>query len=237
MLIPTVIEKTPQGERAYDIYSRLLKDNIIFLNGEVRHESAGLIIAQLLFLASEDPKKEIKLYINSPGGVVTSGLAIYDTMQYIKCPITTLCIGQAASMGSLLLAGGSPGLRYALPNSKIMLHQPSGGVQGMASDINIQAQQIQRTKERLNLLYQFHTGMDIKTIERVMDRCDMLMFDNARQYWTSGLNCFLLSQGYISHGRRCENLRSYRPRDCYKRGFTETNSGFEIDIKYARIEI
>ena len=168
--IPAVVETTPRYERVMDIYSRLLRERIICLHGPINDELSSVVTSQLLFLESEDPGRPIFMYINSPGGVVTAGLAIYDTMQYIKCPITTLCVGQAASMGSLLLAGGSPGQRYALPNSKIMLHQPSGGVQGMASDIQIQAQEIQRTKNRLNLLYQFHTGADIKTIERAMDR-------------------------------------------------------------------
>jgi ATP-dependent Clp protease, protease subunit len=211
--IPAVVEATPRYERVMDIYSRLLRERIICVHGPIDDELASVVTSQLLFLESEDPGRPLSMYINSPGGVVTSGLAIYDTMQYIKCPITTLCIGQAASMGSLLLAGGSPGLRYALPNSKIMLHQPSGGVQGMASDINIQAQQIQRTKDRLNLLYQFHTGMDIKTIERVMDRYDLQMSDVLCRYRNSGINCFVLSQGYISHSRRCEELRSYRHGD------------------------
>lgn len=169
--IPAVIESTPRYERVMDIYSRLLRERIICLHGPINDELSSVVTSQLLFLESEDPSRPVFMYINSPGGIVTAGLAIYDTMQYIKCPITTICVGQAASMGSLLLAGGSPGQRYALPNSKIMLHQPSGGVQGMASDIQIQAQEIQRTKNRLNLLYQFHTGADIKIIERAMDRC------------------------------------------------------------------
>lgn len=168
--IPAVIESTPRYERVMDIYSRLLRERIICVHGPINDELASVVTSQLLFLESEDPGRPLYMYINSPGGVVTSGLAIYDTMQYIKCPITTICVGQAASMGSLLLAGGSPGQRYALPNSKIMLHQPSGGVQGMASDIQIQAQEIQRTKNRLNLLYQFHTGADINIIEQAMDR-------------------------------------------------------------------
>lgn len=168
--IPAVIESTPRYERVMDIYSRLLRERIICVHGPINDELSSVVTSQLLFLESEDPGRPLFMYINSPGGVVTSGLAIYDTMQYIKCPITTLCVGQAASMGSLLLAGGSPGQRFALPNSKIMLHQPSGGVQGMASDIQIQAQEIQRTKNRLNLLYQFHTGADIKIIEQAMDR-------------------------------------------------------------------
>ena len=168
--IPAVIESTPRYERVMDIYSRLLRERIICVHGPINDELSSVVTSQLLFLESEDPGRPLYMYINSPGGVVTSGLAIYDTMQYIKCPITTICVGQAASMGSLLLAGGSPGQRYALPNSKIMLHQPSGGVQGMASDIQIQAQEIQRTKNRLNLLYQFHPGADISVIEQAMDR-------------------------------------------------------------------
>ena len=168
--VPAVIESTPRSERFMDIYSRLLRERIICLHGPISDDLSSVVTSQLLFLESEDPGRPLFMYINSPGGVVTAGLAIYDTMQYIRCPITTLCVGQAASMGSLLLAGGSPGQRYALPNSKIMLHQPSGGVQGMASDIQIQALEIQRTKNRLNLLYQFHTGMDIAVIEQAMDR-------------------------------------------------------------------
>ena len=153
-----------------DLYSRLLRERIILLHGPVNDQIASLVTSQLLYLEADDPEKPVYLYINSPGGIVTAGLAIYDTMQYIKPKVSTICMGQAASMGSLLLAGGSPGQRFALPNSKIMLHQPSGGVQGMASDIEIQAAEILRTRKRLNILYQHHTGQDIKAIERVMDR-------------------------------------------------------------------
>jgi ATP-dependent Clp protease protease subunit len=153
-----------------DIYSRLLRERIITLHGPINDLLASVVTSQLLFLESEDPNSPVFMYINSPGGVVTAGMAIYDTMQYIRCPITTICMGQAASMASLLLAGGSPGHRYALPNARIMLHQPSGGVQGMASDIQIQAQEIIRTRARLNLIYQFHTKMDLGIIEQVMDR-------------------------------------------------------------------
>ena len=175
--VPAVIESTPRSERFMDIYSRLLRERIICLHGPISDDLSSVVTSQLLFLESEDPGRPLFMYINSPGCVVTAGLAIYDTMQYIRCPITTLCVGQAASMGSLLLAGGSPGQRYALPNSKIMLHQPSGGVQGMASDIQIQALEIQRTKNRLNLLYQFHTGMDIAVIEQAMDRYRFFIYN------------------------------------------------------------
>lgn len=180
--IPAVVESTPRYERVMDIYSRLLRERIICLHGPINDTLSSIVTSQLLFLESEDPGRPLFMYINSPGGVVTAGLAIYDTMQYIKCPITTICVGQAASMGSLLLAGGSPGQRYALPNSKIMLHQPSGGVQGMASDIQIQATEILRTRARLNLLYQFHTGMDLRKIEQVMDRDTYLTADDAMSF-------------------------------------------------------
>jgi len=203
--IPAVVESTPRYERVMDIYSRLLRERIVCLHGPINDALSSVITSQLLFLESEDPGRPLYMYINSPGGVVTAGLAIYDTMQYIKCPITTICVGQAASMGSLLLAGGSPGQvnshaprcphlsllshppectgtlqRYALPNAKIMLHQPSGGVQGMASDIQIQAAEILRTRARLNLLYQFHTGMNLRKIEQVMDRDTYLTAEDAK---------------------------------------------------------
>jgi ATP-dependent Clp protease protease subunit len=170
IVIPAVIESTARYERSMDIYSRLLRERIISLHGPIDDQLSSIVTSQLLFLESEDPKRPIFMYINSPGGIVTAGLAIYDTMQYISNPITTFCVGQAASMGSLLLTAGSPGCRFALPNSKIMVHQPSGGVQGMASDIQIQAQEILRTKRRLNLLYQFHTGQEMQLIEQAMDR-------------------------------------------------------------------
>ena len=169
-LIPIVIEKTPQGERAYDIYSRLLKDRIIMLNGEITDEVSSVIVSQLLFLESEDPEKDIFLYINSPGGGVTAGLAIYDTMQYIKCDITTICIGSAASMGALLLASGTKGKRYSLPHSRIMIHQPLGGITGQATEIEIHAKEILRLKKLLNEILAKHTGKRLKTIEKDTDR-------------------------------------------------------------------
>jgi len=181
-LIPTVIETTNRGERAYDIYSRLLKERIIFLTGEVNDHVSSLICAQLLFLESENPKKDISFYINSPGGVVTSGLAMYDTMQYIKPPVSTVCIGQAASMGSLLLTAGEAGKRYALPNARIMIHQPSGGARGQATDIEIQAQEILRLRARLNDIYVKHTGQKLATIEKAMDRDNFMSGDEAKAF-------------------------------------------------------
>jgi len=169
-LVPMVVETTNRGERAYDIYSRLLKERIIFLTGPVHDAVASLVCAQLLFLESENPGKDIAFYINSPGGVVTSGLAIYDTMRYIRPDVSTVCIGQAASMGSLLLAAGSKGKRYALPNSRIMIHQPSGGAQGQAADIEIQAREILALRHRLNMIYADHTGQDLSLIEEAVDR-------------------------------------------------------------------
>ena len=168
-LVPTVVEQTARGERAFDIYSRLLKDRVIFLTGEVEDHMADLIVAQLLFLESEDPDKDIYLYINSPGGVVTAGLAIYDTMQYIKPDVCTLCMGQACSMGSFLLTGGAPGKRFALPNSRIMIHQPLGGFKGQATDIMIHAQETQRIKQTLNSILAKHTGKSIEDITRDTD--------------------------------------------------------------------
>ena len=173
-LIPMVVEQTSRGERAYDIYSRLLKERIIFLTGIVEDNIASLICAQLLFLESENPDKDISFYINSAGGAVTSGLAIYDTLQYIKPDVSTVCIGQAASMGSLLLAAGTKGKRYALPNSRIMVHQPSGGVQGQASDIQIHANEILVLRKNLNEIYVKHTGQDLKKIEEYLDRDSFL---------------------------------------------------------------
>jgi ATP-dependent Clp protease protease subunit len=178
-LIPQVIENTSRGERGFDIYSRLLRERIIFLTGPVEDHMASVIIAQLLFLESENPKKEIALYINSPGGVVTSGLAIYDTMQFIKPKVSTLCVGQAASMGSLLLCAGETGLRYALPNARVMLHQPSGGFQGQASDIQRHAEDILKVKKRLNDIYVHHTGKDYDTIERTLDRDHFMSAEEA----------------------------------------------------------
>lgn len=169
-LVPTVVEQTPKGERAYDIFSRLLKERVIFLTGEVNDEVSALVCAQLLFLEAENPKKDISLYINSPGGVVTSGLAIYDTMQYISCDVITICVGQACSMGSFLLAGGAKGKRYSLPNSQIMIHQPSGGAKGQAADIEIQAKLILDLRKRLNKIYADNTGQKLSVIEKAMDR-------------------------------------------------------------------
>ncbi len=181
-LIPTVIEKTSRGERAYDIYSRLLKDRIIFLGGIVDDSLANSVIAQLLFLASQDPKKDIKLYINTPGGSVTAGLAIYDTMQYIKCPISTVCIGLAGSMGAVLLAAGSKGKRFTLPNSEILLHQVAGGVRGQAVEIEITAKQIMKIKNKLNQILSQHTGQSLKKIERDTDRDFYLSAEDAKKY-------------------------------------------------------
>ena len=182
VLIPMVVEQTSRGERAYDIYSRLLKDNVIFLGQPIDDNIANLIIAQLLFLEAENPKKEISLYINSPGGVVTSGLAIYDTMQFIRPPVSTLCIGQAASMGSLLLAAGAKDQRFALPNARIMVHQPSGGFQGQATDIMLHAQEILNLKKRLNEIYVHHTGQSLKKIEDALERDYFLTADAAKEF-------------------------------------------------------
>ena len=181
-LIPMVIEQSSRGERAYDIYSRLLKDRIIFLGTAMNDEVANLLIAQLLFLESEDPDKDINFYINSPGGIVTAGLAVYDTMQYIKPDIATVCIGQAASMGALLLTAGTKGKRYSLPNSRILIHQPMGGFQGQASDIEIQAKEILRMKETLNQILVRHTGKDIKQIQNDTDRDFFMTGMEAKEY-------------------------------------------------------
>ncbi len=181
-LIPMVVEQTGRGERAYDIYSRLLKDRIIFLGGPIDDHLSNLIIAQLLFLESEDPEKDIHLYINSPGGVVTAGMAIYDTMQYLKAPVSTICVGQAASMGALLLAAGHPGKRYALPNARIMIHQPLGGYQGQASDISIHAQEILRLRESLNRILAHHTGQDVETIATDTERDFFMGSEAAKKY-------------------------------------------------------
>ncbi|MCZ2203748.1 ATP-dependent Clp endopeptidase proteolytic subunit ClpP [Bartonella sp. A05] len=181
-LVPMVVEQTNRGERAYDIFSRLLKERIIFINGPVEDGMAMLVCAQLLFLESENPKKEISLYINSPGGVVTSGMAIYDTMQFIRPPVSTLCMGQAASMGSLLLTAGAKGRRFTLPNSRIMVHQPSGGFQGQASDIERHAQDIIKIKQRLNEIYVQHTGQNYEIIERTLDRDHFMTADEAKQF-------------------------------------------------------
>lgn len=181
-LVPMVVEQSSRGERAFDIYSRLLRERIIFLTGPVEDYGASLIVAQLLFLEAENPKKEISFYINSPGGVVTSGLSIYDTMQFIRCPVTTLCVGQAASMGSLLLCAGEPGHRYALPNARIMVHQPSGGFQGQATDILIHAREIEALKRRLNEIYVKHTGRDYATIEQGLERDNFMTAEAAKEF-------------------------------------------------------
>ena len=181
-LVPMVVEQTNRGERASDIYSRLLKERIIFVTGPIEDHVASLITAQLLFPEAENPKKEISMYINSPGGVVTSGMAIYDTMQFVRPPVATLCIGQAASMGSLLLCAGEKGMRYALPNARIMLHQPSGGFQGQASDIERHAEDIIKMKRRLNDIYVRHTGQDYEFIERTLDRDYFMSAEEARTF-------------------------------------------------------
>jgi ATP-dependent Clp protease protease subunit len=181
-LVPMVVEQTNRGERAYDIYSRLLKERIIFITGPVEDNMSTLIVAQLLFLEAENPKKEISMYINSPGGVVTSGLAIYDTMQFIKPAVSTLCIGQAASMGSLLLAAGAKDMRFALPNARIMLHQPSGGFQGQATDIMLHAQEILNLKRRLNEIYVHHTGQTLKKIEDTLERDMFFTAESAKEF-------------------------------------------------------
>ena len=182
MLVPTVIETTGRGERAFDIYSRLLKERIVFLTGEVNDEVASLICAQLLFLEAENPDKEISFYINSPGGVVTSGLAILDTMNYIKCPVSTVCMGQACSMGSLLLTCGEKGRRFALPNARVMIHQPSGGFQGQATDMEIHVKEILAIKKRLNQIYVEQTGKPLKEIEEAMERDNFMTAEEALKF-------------------------------------------------------
>jgi ATP-dependent Clp protease protease subunit len=181
-LVPMVVEQTNRGERAYDIYSRLLKERIVFITGAVEDNVATLVVAQLLFLEADNPKKEINMYINSPGGVVTSGLAIYDTMQFVRPPVSTLCVGQAASMASLLLAAGAKGLRFALPNVRIMVHQPSGGFQGQATDIMLHAQEILNLKKRLNEIYVKHTGQALKRVEDALERDTFLTAEMARDF-------------------------------------------------------
>jgi ATP-dependent Clp protease, protease subunit len=181
-LVPMVVEQTNRGERAYDIYSRLLKERIIFITGGIEDGVASLVVAQLLFLEAENPKKEVSMYINSPGGIVTSGLAIYDTMQFIRPAVSTLCTGQAASMGSLLLAAGAKDLRFALPNARIMVHQPSGGFQGQATDIMLHAQEILNLKRRLNEIYVKHTGQPLKKIEDALERDMFLTAEGARDF-------------------------------------------------------
>ena len=182
LLVPMVVEQTNRGERAYDIYSRLLKERIIFVVGPIHDAMASLVTAQLLFLEAENPKKDVSLYINSPGGIVTSGLAIYDTMQYIRPDVSTLCIGQAASMGSLLLTGGTKGKRLALPNARIMVHQPSGGFQGQATDIEIHAREILELRERLNQIYVRHTGQEMESIEKYLERDTFLSGEAAKEF-------------------------------------------------------
>src|SRR5215208_1194295 len=181
-LVPMVVEQTNRGERAYDIYSRLLKERIVFITGPIEDHTASLVVAQLLFLEAENPKKEISMYINSPGGVVTSGMAIYDTMQFIRPPVSTLCIGQAASMGSLLLCAGEKGMRFATPNARIMVHQPSGGFSGQASDIERHAQDIIKLKRRLNEVYVTHTGKSYDEIEKTLDRDHFMTADEAKDF-------------------------------------------------------
>ena len=181
-LVPIVVERSNRGERAYDIFSRLLKDRIIFLGDPIEDHVANLVIAQLLFLAAEDPEKDVNLYINSPGGVVTAGLAVYDTMQYLKCPVSTICIGQASSMGALLLCAGAKGKRFALPNARIMIHQPLGGVQGQATDIDIQAREILRMRETINGILVHHTGQSMENIRRDTDRDFFMSPEQAREY-------------------------------------------------------
>ncbi len=180
--VPIVVEQTSRGERSYDIYSRLLKERIVFLTGQIYDEMAALICAQLLFLESEDPKKDISMYINSPGGVVTSALSILDTMRYIKCDVSTLCIGQACSAGSLLLSSGTKGKRYVLPNARVMIHQPSGGAQGQATDIEIHAREILNLRERLNKIYADNTGQDIETINKAMERDRFMSAEDALEF-------------------------------------------------------
>ena len=182
MLVPMVVEQTSRGERAYDIYSRLLKDRIIFLGMSIDDTVSNLVIAQMLFLQSEDAEKEISVYLNTPGGSVTSGLAIYDTMQFLKCPVATYCVGQAASMGAVLLAGGTKGRRFALPNARIMIHQPWGGAEGHAIDIGIQAKEILRLRDRLNDILAFHTGKSLETIMRDSDRDFFMSADESKAY-------------------------------------------------------
>ena len=200
MLVPMVIEQTARGERAFDIYSRLLKERIIFMTGPVNDAVSSLVCAQLLFLESENPKKDISFYINSPGGVVTSGLAIYDTMQYIRPDVATVCIGQAASMGSLLLAAGAKGKRFSLPNARIMVHQPSGGAQGQATDIEIQAREILNLRKRLNEIYVKHTGQPIEAIEQALERDKFLSPDEAKAFG-------LIDEVVVSRPPRAEDAK------------------------------
>lgn len=181
-LVPYVIEQSARGERQFDIYSRLLRERIVFLTGPVDDYSASVVVAQLLFLEADNPKKEISFYINSPGGVVTSGMSIYDTMQFIRCPVSTLCLGQAASMGSLLLCAGEPGHRFSLPNSRVMVHQPSGGYQGQATDILIHAREIETLKRRLNQIYVKHTGRELSAVEDALERDNFMSAEAAKEF-------------------------------------------------------
>ncbi|MFZ5632391.1 MAG: ATP-dependent Clp endopeptidase proteolytic subunit ClpP [Bacillota bacterium] len=181
-LVPIVIEQTNRGERAYDIYSRLLKDRIVLIGGTIEDHMANLVVAQLLFLEAEDPEKDIQMYINSPGGVITAGMAIYDTMKYVKCPVSTICVGQAASMGAFLLSAGTKGKRYALPYARIMIHQPAGGIQGQATDIDIQAKEILRMKEILNKLLSEHTGQPLERVARDTERDFFMSAEEAKEY-------------------------------------------------------
>lgn len=199
MLVPIVVEQTGRGERSYDIYSRLLKDRIVFLGGQIDDNLSNLIIAQLLFLEAEDPDKDIHLYINSPGGVVTSGMAIYDTMQYIKAPVSTICVGQAASMAALLLAGGEKGKRFSLTHSRIMIHQPLGGFQGQATDIHIHAQEILRMKKTLNQILAFHSGQSLEKVETDTDRDYFMSGEDARNY---GIIDSIIARNTLAGGSR-----------------------------------
>jgi ATP-dependent Clp protease protease subunit len=199
MLVPIVVEQTGRGERSYDIYSRLLKDRIVFLGGAIEDHVSNLVIAQLLFLEAEDPDKDIHLYINSPGGVVTAGMAIYDTMQYIKAPVSTICVGQASSMGAFLLAGGEKGKRFSLTHSRIMIHQPIGGFQGQATDIHIHAQEILRLKGKLNELLAENTGQSLEKVERDTERDYFMSGEEARDY---GIIDSLVSRNIITGGSR-----------------------------------
>jgi len=199
MLVPIVIEQTNRGERAYDIYSRLLKDRIVFIGTPIDDTISNLIIAQLLFLEAEDPEKDINVYINSPGGMVTAGLAIYDTMQYIKSPVSTICIGQAASMGAVLLAAGTKGKRYALPNARVMIHQPMGGFQGQATDIDIQAREILKMRENLNLILAHHTGQPIEKIKTDTDRDFFMSGEQAKEY---GIIDTVIDRAWADKGKK-----------------------------------
>lgn len=196
-LVPMVVEQTSRGERAYDIYSRLLKERIVFVTGPIEDHMASLMVAQLLYLESENPKKEIAMYINSPGGVVSAGLAIYDTMQYIRCPVATACIGMAASMGSLLLAAGEPGMRFATPNARIMLHQPSGGFRGTAADIERHGEDILKMKRRMHEIYVKHTGQDLAVVEKTLDRDFYMTADEASDFG-------LIDKVYATRGGEAE---------------------------------